>query len=346
MKEEDFIETEEQELFEHYRIEVDPGQKPLRIDKFLVNRIENASRSKIQSAADAENILVNQKPVKSNYKVKSNDIISIVMAYPPREIELIPENIPLNIVYEDDQLVIVNKEPGMVVHPSYGHYSGTLVNAMMYHLKDLPLYNTGDKRPGLVHRIDKNSSGLLVLAKTEQALNKLAKQFFDKTTERRYYALVWGTFKEKEGTITGHIGRNIKNRKVMHVFPDGSQGKHAVTHYKVLEELGYITLIECKLETGRTHQIRVHFQYIGHPLFNDFEYGGDQILKGTTFTKYKQFVQNCFNILPRQALHAKTLGFTHPSTGEFMRFESELPDDMTQVIEKWKRYLSGRESNE
>ncbi|MCD4834275.1 MAG: RluA family pseudouridine synthase [Bacteroidales bacterium] len=346
MKEEDFIENEEQELFEHYRIEVDPGQKPLRIDKFLVNRIENASRSKIQSAADAENILVNQKPVKSNYKVKSNDIISIVMAYPPREIELIPENIPLNIVYEDDQLVIVNKEPGMVVHPSYGHYSGTLVNAMMYHLKDLPLYNTGDKRPGLVHRIDKNTSGLLVLAKTEQALNKLAKQFFDKTTERRYYALVWGTFKEKEGTITGHIGRNIKNRKVMHVFPDGSQGKHAVTHYKVLEELGYITLIECKLETGRTHQIRVHFQYIGHPLFNDFEYGGDQILKGTTFTKYKQFVQNCFNILPRQALHAKTLGFTHPSTGEYMRFESELPDDMTQVIEKWKRYLSGRESNE
>jgi len=345
MKEEDFIETEEQELFEHYRIEVDPGQKPLRIDKFLVNRIENASRSKIQSAADAENILVNQKPVKSNYKVKSNDIISIVMAYPPREIELIPENIPLNIVYEDDQLVIVNKEPGMVVHPSYGHYSGTLVNAMMYHLKDLPLYNTGDKRPGLVHRIDKNTSGLLVIAKTEQALNKLAKQFFDKTTERRYYALVWGTFKEKEGTITGHIGRNIKNRKVMHVFPDGSQGKHAVTHYKVLKELGYITLIECKLETGRTHQIRVHFQYIGHPLFNDFEYGGDQILKGTTFTKYKQFVQNCFKILPRQALHAKTLGFMHPSTGEFMRFESELPEDMTQVIEKWKRYLSGRESD-
>lgn len=345
MKEEDFIENEEQELFEHYRIEVNAGQKPLRIDKFLVTRIENASRSKIQSAADAENILVNQKPVKSNYKVKANDIISIVMAYPPREIELIPENIPLNIVYEDNQLVIVNKEPGMVVHPSYGHYSGTLVNAMMYHLKDLPLYNTGDMRPGLVHRIDKNTSGLLVLAKTKQALNKLAKQFFDKTTERRYYALVWGTFKEKEGTITGHIGRNIKNRKVMHVFPDGSQGKHAVTHYKVLEELGYITLIECRLETGRTHQIRVHFQHIGHPLFNDFEYGGDQILKGTTFTKYKQFVQNCFKILPRQALHAKTLGFTHPSTGEYMRFESELPDDMTQVIEKWKRYLSGRESD-
>jgi 23S rRNA pseudouridine1911/1915/1917 synthase len=344
MKKEEFLENEEQELFEHYKIEVDPGQKPLRIDKFLVNRIENASRSKIQSAADADNILVNQKSVKSNYKVKPNDIISIVMAYPPREIELIPQDIPLNIVYEDDQLVIVNKKAGMVVHPSYGHYSGTLVNAMMYHLKDLPLFNTGDMRPGLVHRIDKNTTGLLVLAKTEQALNKLAKQFFDKTTERRYYALVWGTFEEKEGTITGHVGRNIKNRKVMDVFPDGSQGKHAVTHYKVLEELGYISLVECRLETGRPHQIRVHFQHIGHPLFNDFEYGGDQILKGTTFTKYKQFVQNCFTIIPRQALHAKTLGFTHPTTGEFMRFDSEVPDDMKQVIEKWKRYLTGRET--
>lgn len=346
MKEEEPIENEENELYEHFRIEVDAGQKPLRIDKFLVNRIENASRSKIQSAADAENILVNQKPVKSNYKVKPNDIISIVMAYPPREIELIPENIPLDIVYEDDALVIVNKKPGMVVHPSYGHYSGTLVNAMMYHLKDLPLFNSGEMRPGLVHRIDKNTSGLLVLAKTEQALNKLAKQFFDKTTERKYYALVWGSFDEEYGTIAGHIGRNIKNRKVMQVFPDGSQGKHAVTHYKVLEELGYVTLVECKLETGRTHQIRVHFQHIGHPLFNDFEYGGDQILKGTTFTKYKQFVQNCFKILPRQALHAKTLGFRHPTTDDFVRFNSELPDDMLQVIEKWRRYLSGRENFE
>ncbi|MGM0407136.1 MAG: RluA family pseudouridine synthase [Bacteroidota bacterium] len=343
MIKEDFNDNEEQELYEHFRFDIDPGQKPLRIDKFLVNRIENASRSKIQSAADADNILVNNKAVKSNYKVKPGDVVSIVMAYPPREIELIPEDIPLNIVYEDDQLIIVNKNPGMVVHPSYGHYSGTLVNALMYHLKDLPLFKTGDLRPGLVHRIDKNTSGLLVIAKTEQAMNKLAKQFFDKTTERRYIALVWGSFDEKEGTIVGNIGRNIRNRKVMQVFPDGDQGKEAITHYKVIEELGYVTLVECKLETGRTHQIRVHFKHIGHPLFNDFEYGGDQILKGTTFTKYKQFVQNCFKILPRQALHAKTLGLIHPETKEFMQFNSELPDDMVQVIEKWRRYTSGRE---
>jgi len=335
--------NEDPELYEHYKFDIDPGQKPLRIDKFLVNRIENASRSKIQSAAEAENILVNNQAVKSNYKVKPGDIVSIVMAYPPREIELIPENIPLNIVYEDEQLIIVNKEPGMVVHPSYGHYSGTLVNALMYHLKDLPLFKSGELRPGLVHRIDKNTSGLLVIAKTEQAMNKLAKQFFDKTTERRYIAIVWGSFKEKEGTIRGNIGRNIRNRKVMQVFPDGEQGKEAITHYKVIEELGYVTLVECKLETGRTHQIRIHFKHIGHPLFNDFEYGGDKILKGTTFTKYKQFVQNCFKILPRQALHAKTLGFTHPQTKKIVRFNSELPDDMTQVIEKWRKYTSGRE---
>lgn len=346
MKEEERVENEEQELFEHFRIEVDGGQKPLRIDKFLVNRIENASRSKIQSAADAENILVNDKAVKSNYKVKPNDVISIVMAYPPREIELIPEDIPVNIVYEDDQFVIVNKEPGMVVHPSYGHYTGTLVNAMMHHLRDLPLFNSGEMRPGLVHRIDKNTSGLLVIAKTELALNRLAKQFFEKTSERKYIAIVWGTFQEKEGTITGNIGRNIKNRKVMQVFPDGEQGKHAVTHYKVIEELGYVSVIECQLETGRTHQIRVHLQYIGHPLFNDFEYGGDKILKGTTFTKYKQFVQNCFTILPRQALHAKTLGIKHPTTGEFMRFNSEIPDDMQEVMQRWRRYLTGRETIE
>ncbi|MCG8411817.1 MAG: RluA family pseudouridine synthase [Bacteroidales bacterium] len=345
MKEEEKIENEEQELFEHFRIEVDAGQKPLRIDKFLVNRLENASRSKIQSAAEAGNILINNKAVKSNYKVKPSDVISIVMAQPPREIELIPEDIPVEIVYEDDQFLIVNKEPGMVVHPSYGHYTGTLVNAMMHHLKDLPLFNSGEMRPGLVHRIDKNTSGLLVIAKTELALNRLAKQFFEKTSERKYIAIVWGTFDEKEGTIVGNIGRNIKNRKIMQVFPDGEQGKHAVTHYKVIEELGYVSVVECQLETGRTHQIRVHFQHIGHPLFNDPEYGGNQILKGTTFTKYKQFVQNCFSILPRQALHAKTLGVKHPTTGEFKRFDSEIPKDMQQVMERWRRYLSGRDSN-
>ncbi|OFX90118.1 MAG: RNA pseudouridine synthase [Bacteroidetes bacterium GWF2_33_16] len=348
MKEEDLIgndipENDDQELFEHHRFVVDPGQSQLRIDKFLSNRIENASRSKIQSAADADCILVNNKPVKSNYKVKPADVISVVMTHPPREVELTPENIPLNIVFEDDYLIIVNKTPEMVVHPSYGHYTGTLVNALMYHLKDTPLFNSGELRPGLVHRIDKNTSGLLVIAKTEQALNKLAKQFFEKTSERTYNALVWGSFNEKEGTITGNIGRNIKNRKIMQVFPDGSQGKNAITHYKVLEELGYVTLIECKLETGRTHQIRAHFQYIGHPLFNDSDYGGNQVLKGTTFTKYKQFVHNCFNILPRQALHAKTLGFKHPVTGKFIQFDSEIPDDMQQVIEKWRRYISGRD---
>ena len=348
MKEEDLIgndipENDDQELFEHHRFVVDPGQSQLRIDKFLSNRIENASRSKIQSAADADCILVNNKPVKSNYKVKPADVISVVMTHPPREVELTPENIPLNIVFEDDYWIIVNKTPEMVVHPSYGHYTGTLVNALMYHLKDTPLFNSGELRPGLVHRIDKNTSGLLVIAKTEQALNKLAKQFFEKTSERTYNALVWGSFNEKEGTITGNIGRNIKNRKIMQVFPDGSQGKNAITHYKVLEELGYVTLIECKLETGRTHQIRAHFQYIGHPLFNDSDYGGNQVLKGTTFTKYKQFVHNCFNILPRQALHAKTLGFKHPVTGKFIQFDSEIPDDMQQVIEKWRRYISGRD---
>jgi len=336
-------ENEDQDLFEHFRFVVDPGQSQLRIDKFLTNRIENVSRNKIQSAADADCILVNEKAVKSNYKVKPGDVISIVMAYPPREIELLPENIPLNIAYEDEHLIIVNKSPEMVVHPSYGHYTGTLVNALMYHLKDNPLFNTGEMRPGLVHRIDKNTSGLLVIAKNEIAMTKLASQFFNKTSERRYHAIVWGTFSEKEGTITGNIGRNIKNRKIMQVFPDESQGKNAVTHYKVLEELGYVTLVECKLETGRTHQIRAHFQFIGHPLFNDPEYGGNQILKGTTFTKYKQFVHNCFTLLPRQALHAKTLGFKHPATGEFVRFDSELPDDMKQVIEKWRRYISGRE---
>ncbi len=337
-------ENEEQEegLFEHYRLTVDAGQTALRIDKFLSNRIENASRSRIQAAADAGNILANNKPVKPNYKVKPNDEIVIVMDYPRRELKIIAEDIPLNIVYEDDQLLVINKPPGLVVHPGHGNYSGTLVNALAYYFKDLPLFNSEDPRPGLVHRIDKDTSGLMVVAKTELAKNKLALQFFNKTTERRYHALVWGSLKEDEGTITGNIGRSLKNRQVFTVFPEGDFGKHAVTHYKVLKRIGYVTLVECRLETGRTHQIRVHMKYINHPLFNDSNYGGDKILRGTTFSKYKQFVINCFKILPRQALHAKTLGFVHPTTGEMMRFNSELPDDLASAIEKWENYIANR----
>ena len=333
---------ENQELFEHFNYTVDKGQSPLRIDKYLFNKIENTSRNRIQDAATAGYILVNGKAVKANYKVRPEDEVSIVFEYPPREIELIPEDIPIEIVYEDDDLLLVNKKAGMVVHPSYGHYSGTLINALIFHLKNLPLFKSDDPRPGLVHRIDKNTSGILLVAKNEDAKTKLSKQFFDRTTNRRYIALVWGNFDENEGTITGHIGRNLKNRKVMDVFPDGDFGKHAVTHYKVIERFGYTTLIECKLETGRTHQIRAHLKHIGHPLFNDNEYGGDRILKGTTFTKYKQFVQNCFKALPRQALHAKSLGFIHPKTGKDMFFDSELPADMTEAIEKWRNYTVNR----
>lgn len=332
-----------QEEFEHHRFVVDQGQSQLRIDKYLTDRIANASRNKIQEAADTGNIRVNDKPVKSNYKVKPNDVITIVMSYPPREIEIIPQDIPLNIVYEDDSFIIVNKNPGMVVHPSYGHYTGTLVNALAYHLRDLPLFNTEYPRPGLVHRIDKDTSGILVIAKTEDAKTKLGLQFFNKTSDRKYIALVWGNLQEDSGTIIGHVGRNLKNRKVMDVFPKGDHGKHAVTHYRVLERLGYVNVVECILETGRTHQIRAHFKHIGHPLFNDAEYGGDQILKGTTFTKYKQFVQNCFKICPRQALHAKTLGFEHPATGKYIAFDSEVPQDMTEVIQKWRDYTANRE---
>lgn len=333
---------DQQELFEHYRIEVDKGQSSLRLDKFLVNKLENVSRSRIQSAANAGNILANNKSVKPNYKVKPGDEITIVLAFPPRELEILPENIPLNIVYEDDDILLVNKTPGMTVHPGIGNYTGTLINALMWHLKDLPLFASGELRPGLVHRIDKNTSGLLVIAKNELSLNRLAKQFFDHTVERSYQALVWGLPKEQEGTITGHIGRNPKDRTKMYVFSEGDQGKHAITHYKVLEDLGYISIVECRLETGRTHQIRVHFSYIGHPLFNDSEYGGNQVLRGTTFSKYKQFVHNNFGLLPRQALHAKSLGFTHPASGEKMFFDSELPEDMQAVIQKWKIYTGSR----
>ena len=342
MSEEELV--DQQELFEHYRFKADPGQSLLRIDKFLSDRLENSSRTRIQNAANAGNILVNNNAVKPNYKIKPGDIVQVVLPTPPREIELIPENIPLNIVYEDDDVLVVNKQPGMVVHPAYGNYSGTLVNALMWHFKDLPLFNTGESRPGLVHRLDKNTSGILVIAKNEFALNRLSKQFFDRTTDRRYNALIWGIPDPLEGTITGNVGRSIKDRKVMQVFKDDTEGKTAITHYKVLEDFGYISLIECKLETGRTHQIRVHFSHIKHPLFNDEEYGGDQILKGTTFTKYHQFIKNCFKILPRQALHAKSLAFDHPVTGKRLSFDSDLPDDMVQVIEKWRKYISGRES--
>ncbi len=331
-------ESEENDLYEHYRFTVDRGQGILRIDKYLHSRIEGISRNKIQNTARAGNILVNDIAVKPNYKVKPGDQISIVMAHPPREIELLPENIPLNIVYEDDHIIVVNKEPGMVVHPGYGNYTGTLVNALVYHFDNLPRQNDEGIKPGLVHRIDKNTSGLLLIAKTEFIQSRLARYFFDRDIDRLYHALVWGDFKDETGTITGHIGRSLKNRKVMDVFPGGEYGKPAVTHYRVLERFGYVTLVECKLETGRTHQIRAHFRHLGKPLFNDATYGGDQIIKGTTYTKYKQFVKNCFEIMPRHALHAKTLGFKHPETGEQVFFESPVANDMQEVINKWRGY--------
>jgi 23S rRNA pseudouridine1911/1915/1917 synthase len=327
---------ENEELYEHYKFVASVGQEPLRVDKFLMNFIENATRSKLQQAAKAGNVLVNELPVKSNHKVKPNDIVRIVLAYPPAENLLVAEDMPLDIIYEDAAVMVVNKPAGMVVHPGHGNYSGTLVNGLIHHIENLP--TNSNERPGLVHRIDKDTSGLLVVAKTEVAMANLSRQFFDRTTERLYYALVWGNVSEDEGRIEGNIGRSLKNRLQMAVFPDGDFGKHAVTHYKVLERLTYVTLVQCKLETGRTHQIRVHLKHIGHTLFNDERYGGDDILKGTTFTKYKQFVHNCFKVLPRQALHAKTLGFTHPTTGEFMRFNSEVPEDITACLEKWRTY--------
>lgn len=343
MAEDELPEQQEQELFEHYRFTADPGQSMLRIDKFLSDRLENTSRTRIQNAANAGCILVNNSAVKPSYKIKPGDIVQVVLPTPPREIELIPQDLPINIVYEDDDLVIVNKEPGMVVHPGYGNYTGTLVNALMWHFKDLPLFSSGEQRPGLVHRIDKNTSGIIVVAKNETALYKLSKQFYDRTTDRKYIALVWGVPDPPEGTIIGNVGRNIRDRKIMQVFPEGNDGKPAITHYKVIESFGYISVIECKLETGRTHQIRVHMSYVKHPLFNDQEYGGDRILKGTTFSKYQQFIKNCFSILPRQALHAKSLAFNHPVTGKRLSFDSDLPSDMQQVIGKWRRYVNPAE---
>ena len=335
------IEELEEELFEHFRFDVPKGQLLLRIDKFLMNLIPNATRNKIQNAASAGDIYVNDIPVKSNYRVKPLDVVRIMLSHPPFENRVDPENIPLNIVYEDHALLLINKPADFVVHPGHGNYTGTLVNALAYHFDNLPMNSS--ERPGLVHRIDKDTTGLLVIAKTEAAMTHLAKQFEAKTTEREYIAIVWGTVKEDEGTIEGNIARHVKDRMQMAVFEDPTIGKPAVTHYKVLERFGYVTLVSCILETGRTHQIRVHMKHIGHPLFNDARYGGDLILKGTTFTKYKQFIDNCFKILPRQALHAKTLGFVHPTTGEMMRFDTELPQDMQDCIEKWRNYSKSHE---
>ena len=335
------IDEQEEELFEHYKYIADNGQDKLRIDKFLIDRIPNTSRSKIQIAAHNGNILVNKIQVKPNYKVKPKDEISIVLPYPVRQLELIPQNIPIDIIYEDDQLCLVNKSANMVVHPGYGNYDGTLVNALLYHFDQLPeLPNDYFGRPGLVHRLDKHTTGVMVVAKTENTLTNLAKQFFDRTTKRKYYALVWGDVAEDVGKVDLYLGRSLKNRKLMVGYPEKEHGKHAVTHYKVVERLGYVTLIECKLETGRTHQIRVHMKHIGHPLFNDFEYGGDKIVKGTSFTKYKQFVENCFKLLPGQALHAKSLGFYHPTLKRELNFDSELPDYFEEVLNKWRRYSS------
>jgi 23S rRNA pseudouridine1911/1915/1917 synthase len=329
---------EEQDLYEHLRIVVDKGQSLLRLDKFLIIRTENTSRNRIQNAIDAGNVLVNDREVKASYKVKPMDIISMVLPHPPRDTEVYPEDIPIDIIFEDDDVIMVNKAPGMVVHPGFNNYTGTLVNALVFHSQQLPQMPGNDGRPGLVHRIDKDTSGLLLVSKNEWAITFLAKQFFDHSISRKYIALVWGDLTE-DGTVTGYIGRSIKDRKVMAVYDDETKGKWSVTHYKVLERFNYVTLIECQLETGRTHQIRAHMKQIGHPLFNDSTYGGDKILKGTVFNKYRQFVENCFEILPRQALHAKSLGFIHPTTRKFIHFETELPEDISSVIEKWRNYI-------
>ena len=331
------------ELYEHFRVVVDKGQSQVRVDKYLFERLVNSSRNCIQKAADAGLIMANGKPVKSSYKVKPCDVLTVMMDRPRYDNAIIPEDIPLDIVYEDNDLMVINKPAGLVVHPGCGNYHGTLVNAIAWHLKDNPKYDPNDPQVGLVHRIDKDTSGLLVVAKTPDAKTHLGLQFYNKTTKRKYNALVWGIVENNEGTIEGNIGRNPKDRMQMAVLSDPAQGKHAVTHYRVLERLGYVTLVECVLETGRTHQIRVHMKHIGHTLFNDERYGGNEILKGTHFSKYKQFVNNCFETCPRQALHAMTLGFVHPRTGEEMFFTSPLPEDMTNLIDKWRNYISNRE---
>jgi len=335
----EIIDQDEQDLYEHLRIVVDKGQSLLRIDKFLMHRVENASRNRIQNAIELGNVLVNDKPIKSSYKVKPLDVISVVLPHPPRDTEVYPENIDLDIVYEDDDLLVVNKPAGMVVHPGYNNYTGTLVNGLVYHFQQLPTLPGNDGRPGLVHRIDKDTSGLLLISKNERSMTWLARQFYEHTITRKYLALVWGDL-EQDGTVTGYIGRSINDRRVMSIYDDPEKGKWSVTHYKVLERLNYVTLIECQLETGRTHQIRAHMKHIGHPLFSDATYGGDKILKGTVFSKYKQFVENCFEIMPRQALHAQTLGFIHPTLRKYIHFEAALPEDFDAVLKKWQKYIT------
>ncbi len=331
------IDLEEQDLYEHLRIIVDKGQSLLRIDKFLMHRIENASRNRIQNAVELGNVLVNDKTIKASYRVKPLDVISVVLPHPPRDTEVYPEDIPINIIYEDQDILIVNKAAGMVVHPGYNNYTGTLVNALVFHFQQLPTLPGNEGRPGLVHRIDKDTSGLLLISKNERAMTWLAKQFFEHTITRKYIALVWGDL-EQDGTVSGYIGRSINDRRVMSIYDDPEKGKWSVTHYKVLERMNYVTLIECQLETGRTHQIRAHMKHIGHPLFSDATYGGDKILKGTIFSKYKQFVENCFELMPRQALHAQTLGFLHPTLKKRLHFEAPLPPDFEMVLDKWQRY--------
>ncbi len=350
MVEEESKEIQEEELtiddvlYEHFSIQTDPGQSAMRLDKFLANRIERLSRSKLQNAAKAGCIKVNDKVVKSNYKIKPKDKIQVLMPRPQHQYVIHPEEMDLEIVYEDEELLVLNKQAGLVVHPGCGNYTGTLIHGLLHHFQQGPIeYQQGEDepRPGLVHRIDKDTTGLMVVAKTEYAKSHLSRQFFERTTQRTYQAIVWGEIEEEEGRIEAHIGRHQRRRQMMDVYVDGEEGKHAVTHYRLLRNMGYVSLVECKLETGRTHQIRVHFKHLGHPLFNDQKYGGDRILKGTVYSKYKQFVHNCFKILPRQALHAKTLGFEHPGSGEFMSFDSPLASDMLEVIEKWDRYMGG-----
>lgn len=336
------ITSEEDDLFEHYRIVADKGQSPMRLDKYLSLHVANASRTKIQNGIDAEAVKVNGQVTKASYKVKPLDVVTLSLPEPPRDTEIIPENIPLDIIYEDDVLLIVNKPTGMVVHPAFGNWTGTLINALVYHFQNLPTGRNGEGRPGLVHRIDKDTSGLLVIAKTEFAMTFIAKQFSDHTIERTYNALIWGEPKERKGTITGHIGRSARDRRVMDIYEDGSQGKHAVTHYEIIKPMRYVSLIKCNLETGRTHQIRAHMQHIGHPIFNDTVYGGQKILRGGTTGSYKVMVENCFSLLPGQALHAKSLGFVHPTTKQWMQFDTDLPPNFQSLMEKWDKYVQNQ----